>query len=97
MNTWNVLYRGRFSSCNYACDYCPSPKTANSISDLHQVNWTRSRFVVWVGAQNRRIGILITPWGEALVHGYYRRAMIALSRMPHVYRVSGPDQSQRSS
>ncbi len=88
MNTWNILYRGSLSSCNYACDYCPFAKTANSRAELRQDERELERFVTWVEAQRRRIGILITPWGEALVHPYYRRAMTALSRMSHVYRVS---------
>jgi hypothetical protein len=46
------------------------------------------RFVTWVSTQTQSVGILITPWGEALVHQYYRRAMVALSRLPSVYRVA---------
>ena len=39
-------------------------------------------------ARARKIGILITPWGEALIHRYYRRAMSALSQMKNVYRIT---------
>src|SRR5947207_10822983 len=88
MNTWNILYRGSLSSCNYACGYCPFAKTANTRAELRQDELELERFVAWVAAQNRRIGVLITPWGEALTHGYYRRAMTKLSRMPQIYRVS---------
>src|SRR5438067_10569701 len=88
MNTWNILYRGSLSSCNYACGYCPFAKTANTRAELRQDELELERFVAWVAAQKQPIGILITPWGEALVHGYYRRAMTTLSRMPQIYRVS---------
>lgn len=88
MNTWNILYRGSLSSCNYACDYCPFAKTTNTSAELQQDQSELERFVAWVGTQERRIGILITPWGEALVHRYYRRAMTALSQMPQVYRIA---------
>lgn len=88
MNTWNILYRGSLSSCNYACDYCPFAKTANTREELRQDERELERFVAWVAMQQRRIGILITPWGEALVHGYYRRAMTSLSRLPQVYRIA---------
>jgi MoaA/NifB/PqqE/SkfB family radical SAM enzyme len=88
MITWNILYRGSLSSCNYDCNYCPFAKTSNSIAELRQDEKELFRFADWVSVQQRRIGILITPWGEALVHKYYRRAMTTLSRLPHVYRVS---------
>jgi len=88
MNTWNILYRGSLSSCNYACDYCPFAKTANTRAELHRDELELNRFVEWVEAQSRRIGILITPWGEALVHRHYRRAMVRLSHMASVYRIA---------
>lgn len=89
MNAWNILYRGSLSSCNYGCGYCPFAKSSNSIDELRQDEIELARFVAWVGEQHPRdIGILITPWGEALVHRYYRRAMVALSRMPHVRRIA---------
>jgi len=88
MSTWNILYRGSLSSCNYDCDYCPFAKSSNTRSQLHQDEQELERFAEWVAAQQQRIGILITPWGEALTHGYYRRLMSALSRVPHVYRIS---------
>jgi len=47
------------------------------------------RFVGWVDLQtDRRIGILITPWGEAIIRRHYQEAMVRLSHMPQVYRVA---------
>ena len=88
MNTWNILYRGSLSSCNYECGYCPFAKTSNTRAELRQDELELERFAAWVSAQSQRMGILITPWGEALVHSYYRRAMSALSHAPNVYRIS---------
>jgi MoaA/NifB/PqqE/SkfB family radical SAM enzyme len=88
MKTWNILYRGSLSSCNYACGYCPFAKTANTREELQRDGAQLQRFVAWVAEQGQRIGILITPWGEALVHRYYRRAMVSLSHLPHVYRIA---------
>jgi MoaA/NifB/PqqE/SkfB family radical SAM enzyme len=88
MSTWNILYRGSLSSCNYECGYCPFAKTSNTRAELQQDECELGRFAAWVASQNTRVGILITPWGEALVHSYYRRVMSALSRLPHVYRVA---------
>ncbi|HXJ72405.1 MAG TPA: STM4011 family radical SAM protein [Candidatus Dormibacteraeota bacterium] len=88
MSTWNILYRGSLSSCNYACGYCPFAKTANTVAELRQDELELERFVAWTELQTRRIGILITPWGEGLVHRYYRKALVALSHLPRVHRVS---------
>lgn len=88
MSTWSILYRGSLSSCNYACGYCPFAKTSNTPAELRKDKAELERFVAWVAEQQRQIGILITPWGEALVHRFYRRAMTALSQMPHVYRIA---------
>lgn len=88
MNTWNILYRGSLTSCNYTCGYCPFAKTTHTRAELQQDEREVARFVEWVAAQPNRTGVLFTPWGEALVHGYYRRAMTALSRRAHVYRVA---------
>jgi MoaA/NifB/PqqE/SkfB family radical SAM enzyme len=88
MSTWNILYRGSLSSCNYECSYCPFAKTSNTRSDLLEDQQALERFAAWVETRPERIGILITPWGEALVHHYYRRTMCKLSHLRQIYRVS---------
>lgn len=84
----NILYRGSLSSCNYACGYCPFAKTANSREELWQDECELERFCDWVERQSARLGVLMTPWGEALIHRYYGRALVRLSHLEHVYRVS---------
>jgi MoaA/NifB/PqqE/SkfB family radical SAM enzyme len=88
MTVYRILYRGSLSSCNYSCDYCPFAKTANTREELLQDAREVERFVEWVGNANRTIGILFTPWGEAIVHAHYRQAMVRMSHMPHVQRVA---------
>lgn len=89
MKDWKILYRGSLTSCNYSCSYCPFAKTANSVEELKRDEGQLNRFADWVEEQgNKTIRILITPWGEALGHAYYRRALVRLSRMPNVRRVS---------
>ena len=39
-------------------------------------------------AEPDRFGVLVTPWGEALIRRWYRDGMIALSHLPHVERVA---------
>ena len=86
---WSILYRGPLSSCNYGCTYCPFAKTRNTRAELRDDAEKLARFSTWVSAQtDRSIGLLFTPWGEALIRKHYQRAMIDLSRMPHVERVA---------
>lgn len=89
MDRWNIHYRGPLSSCNYGCSYCPFAKTANTPEELADDRSRLDRFVGWVaGLGSRRVGILFTPWGEALIHGHYRNAIRVLSHLPQVYRVA---------
>lgn len=86
---WNILYRGPLSSCNYACDYCPFAKTKNTSAELADDAEKLQRFVDWVeGQKDRQIGILFTPWGEAMIHPAYQQVITRLSHMPNVYRVA---------
>ncbi|MEZ6089603.1 MAG: STM4011 family radical SAM protein [Pirellulaceae bacterium] len=87
MTVTNVLYRGSLSSCNYACGYCPFGKTSNTREELDRDREQLERFVDWAAGCDRPLGIMITPWGEAIIHRYYRNAMIRLSRMVQVQRI----------
>jgi MoaA/NifB/PqqE/SkfB family radical SAM enzyme len=84
----SLLYRGRLSSCNYDCPYCPFAKTYDSRAALRRDAQDLQRFVDWVSAQQRSTSILFTPWGEGLVRKHYREAMVALSKLPQVRRVA---------
>src|SRR5436309_15941840 len=89
MNTsWSILYRGPLSSCNYACDYCPFAKTRNTREQLQHDEHRLKRFTAWVGSRPEEIGILFTPWGEALIHRSYQNALCGLSRLQNVRRVA---------
>lgn len=87
MNVFRILYRGSLSSCNYSCSYCPFAKTTNSREELRRDASEVARFVEWVNDAQHTIGVFFTPWGEAIIHEYYRQALIRLSQMPHVQRV----------
>ena len=84
----SILYRGRLSSCNYDCGYCPFAKTRDTRASLQRDAADLGRFVDWVaGAVDTPISVLFTPWGEALVRRHYREAMLRMSHLPHVRRV----------
>lgn len=84
----SLLYRGRLSSCNYDCAYCPFAKTRDSRTTLQRDAADLARFVDWATQQTTTLSILFTPWGEGLVRKHYREAMIALSHLPQVRRVA---------
>lgn len=87
-----VLYfRGSLSSCNYDCPYCPFGKTKDSAETLAKDRKQLERFVSWVRDQEEsghRLSIFFNPYGEALIHRWYRDAMAELSHMAHVDKVA---------
>ncbi len=85
---WDLYYRGSLSSCNYSCGYCPFAKTRNTRSELERDRRQLLRFQQWTGQQTARLGILFTPWGEALGLRAYRRALVELSHQPNIERVA---------
>lgn len=76
------FYRGSLRSCNYHCSYCPFSKSKGD-SGLKLENDERGliRFVDKIlEFEGENSGVMITPYGEALVHPYYIREMARLSR-----------------
>lgn len=88
MKRWSILYRGPLSSCNYDCSYCPFGKTRNTRAELAEDARMLGRFVDWVTGRSEQIGVLFTPWGEALIRRHYQEAFVALSNAPNVWRVA---------
>ncbi|MFC9515322.1 STM4011 family radical SAM protein [Nocardiaceae bacterium NPDC056970] len=83
-----ILYRGPLASCDYDCPYCPFAKRRDTPEQLRADRAALERFRAWVEGQDRELSILFTPWGEGLVRSWYRRALVDLSRLPHVRRVA---------
>jgi hypothetical protein len=87
--TLAILYRGALSSCNYDCGYCPFAKRQDDRATLDLDRHQLERFVAWAESfAGDRLGVLFTPWGEALVRAWYREAITRLSRMAHLERVA---------
>jgi MoaA/NifB/PqqE/SkfB family radical SAM enzyme len=86
---FSILYRGPLSSCNYACAYCPFAKRTETADELAHDRACLERFVGWVAARPAdTIGVLFTPWGEALVRRWYQDALATLTRLPHVRKAA---------
>ncbi len=84
-----ILYRGPLASCNYACSYCPFAKQRDSARELAVDRRNLERFVSWVAQRkSRQHAVFFTPWGEALIRPWYRTALVRLSHLEHVRRVT---------
>ncbi|MFO7567904.1 MAG: STM4011 family radical SAM protein [Enhygromyxa sp.] len=91
MDDLHINWRGPLGSCNYECDYCPFAKHVSSREELAADEAALARFVIWCRgpeARTRRLSILFTPWGEALIRPHYAPALVELSRLPHVIAVA---------
>lgn len=84
-----ILWRGPLESCNYGCAYCPFAKRAPLRHVLRADRAALARFVAWLrSAEGYSLQLLFTPYGEALIWPWYRRALAELSRLPQVRQVS---------
>lgn len=82
----NILYRGPLSSCNYGCWYCPFAKRKDSADQLKDDRKKLNRFVQWTSSLSQNLGVLFTPWGEALTRSWYRQAIVQLSHQDNIAR-----------
>lgn len=86
-----LYYRGSLSSCNYDCPYCPFSKNVDNRETLAKDRRQLAEFAAWVKAQEtagHRLSIFFNPYGEALIHRWYRETMTELSWLPHVDKVA---------
>jgi hypothetical protein len=84
----SVLYRGPLASCNYGCAYCPFAKRKDDRVALERDRSAWQRFVAWVAARppTDELGVLVTPWGEAMIRRWYQDGLAELSHLPQVTR-----------
>ena len=85
-----ILYRGPLSGCNYDCPYCPFAKTRDTKDVLSKDRAQLKDFVKRIAQDHEgyTISVLFTPWGEALIHDWYREAMTEISRLDHAEKVA---------
>ncbi len=89
MKRLDILYRGPLASCNYGCEYCPFAKRKDSREQLATDRAQWERFVERVASlSDVQTGVLVTPWGEALIRRWYQEGMARLSKLSHVTRVA---------
>lgn len=78
-----IFYRGLIKSCNYSCEYCPFSKHISG-RELEEDLVALERFVHFAEQRSDVGAIQIVPYGEALIHEYYWKAMAALSKLPQL-------------
>ncbi len=85
-----LYYRGVLTSCNYTCGYCPFAKHAPSPAEVLRDQHALVAFTDAVARLplDERLLILLTPYGEGLIHPHYAVAMARLSNLPQVEAVS---------
>lgn len=80
--------KGKLNSCNYTCSYCPFGKKSH-LADTTQDEQAWNRFIAaieqWKGEP---LQLFIIPYGEALIHRYYRKGMMHLAALPQVAGIS---------
>lgn len=83
-----IYYRGKLNSCNYTCSYCPFGKKSHRPSTA-QDRQAWNRFITaieqWKG---ETLQLFVIPYGEALIHRYYREGIVRLAALPHVAGIS---------
>ncbi len=78
MNRSVILYRGSLKSCNYKCSYCPFSKHRISERELEKDKRQWLRFVESI-ADDFQGGVMVAPYGEALIHSWYWEGLARLS------------------
>lgn len=82
MSGRTLLYRGSLKSCNYQCSYCPFSKHAMSKKELIKDSVQWRNFVQRLKVQAEPLGVralMITPYGEALIHPWYWEGLATMS------------------
>jgi len=83
-----ILWRGPLDSCNYGCRYCPFAKRPALRSVLDADRAALTRFSAWVETEvQRELSLFFTPWGEALIHAWYRETLVRLSHQARIHQV----------
>lgn len=76
-----IFYRGYLNSCNYACSYCPFSKRKMTKRQIEKDQKALWKFVDNMKQEKEKHAVQIVPYGEALVHEYYWRALAELSQI----------------
>lgn len=89
MHELTIYYRGSLRGCNYACRYCPFAGEQGDDRMRKQDATELQRFVTWCETcEVEQLTVFFTPRGEALIHPWYRDAIVQLSRLPIIVKIA---------
>ncbi len=77
-----LIYRGFLRTCNYTCNYCPFSKTTQR--DLSKDHLALDQMISVLPQFKHPINLMITPYGEALIHRHYLKALATISKQTSV-------------
>lgn len=90
MEGMELLYRGSLKSCNYGCSYCPFSRRGGSGQELmkDQERWEHFVCTMEERAEAMKIrSLLVTPYGEALIHPWYWEGLGRISAVAGIEAV----------
>ena len=85
--TKDIFFRGNIDFCNYSCSYCPFAKKAQSIDKIQKEEENLKKLFFYVKNMDEDVNIMITPYGEALIHPIYQEFMARLSTLKNVRKI----------
>ena len=85
--TKDIFFRGNIDFCNYSCSYCPFAKKAQSIDKIQKEEENLKKLFFYVKNMDEDVNIMITPYGEALIHPIYQEFMARLSTLDNVRKI----------
>jgi len=85
--TKNIFFRGEIDFCNYSCSYCPFAKKTLSREKIQKESENLEKLYIYVKNMQEDANIMITPYGEALIHPLYQEFMARISALENVRKI----------
>lgn len=81
-----VYYRGAIDFCNYRCSYCPFAKRTARKEILTRERELLERLYHRIRTLDD-VALMMTPYGEALIHDFYQEELARMAALPNVKKV----------
>lgn len=85
--TKDIFFRGDIDFCNYSCSYCPFAKKTQSIDKIQKEEDNLKKLFFYLKNMDEDANIMITPYGEALIHPIYQVFIARLSTLDNVRKI----------
>ena len=85
--TKNIFFRGEIDFCNYFCSYCPFAKKTLSKEKIQKESENLEKLYLYVKNMQEDANVMITPYGEALIHPLYQEFMARISTLENVRKI----------